>query len=223
MGTAERHERERQQKRARILDAARELFVERGVEAVTLREIAQKIEYSTTAIYVQFADKAALVDAMLREDFGRFAEGLEAAASIVDPVERFIVLGDSYMDFAMRMPHHYQLLFLTPPKGTNHKAELTSPAGIEGYRVLLATIEECIATKRLRPELTDGDGLAQVVWGSVHGIVSLLIVHGDHSAFRWRPKATLARHHIDVMLHGLLRDPADIKRALAPRTKRSRK
>jgi AcrR family transcriptional regulator len=225
MGSADRIEREKQQKRARILDAARELFIERGVEAVTLREIAQKIEYSTTAIYVQFADKAALVDAMLQEDFGRFSKGLEAAAAVEDPVERLGVLHEAYIDFALRMPHHYRLLFLTPPMEAKHKREQTSPAGIEGYRVLLATLDECMRTKRLRSDLDDPDAVAQIVWGTVHGLVSLQIVLGAHVAFHWRDRATLSRQCFEIVVHGLLRDPADIKRAIAKfasRTKRKR-
>ncbi|HEY1434684.1 MAG TPA: helix-turn-helix domain-containing protein, partial [Thermoanaerobaculia bacterium] len=50
MGTIERRERERQELRDRILDAARELFVEQGYDAVTMRKIAERIEYSPTAI-----------------------------------------------------------------------------------------------------------------------------------------------------------------------------
>jgi AcrR family transcriptional regulator len=223
MGSADRIEREKQQKRARILDAARELFIERGVEAVTLREIAQKIEYSTTAIYVQFADKAALVEAMLQEDFARFAKGLEAAAAVEDPVERLGVLHESYIEFALRMPRHYQLLFLTPPVEAKHKREQSEPAGIEGYRVLLATIDQCIRTKRLRPELDDPDAVAQVVWGTVHGLVSLQIVLGSHAMFRWRDRATLSRQCYEMVLHGLLREPADIKRALTRFTSRAKR
>ncbi|HTR04723.1 MAG TPA: helix-turn-helix domain-containing protein, partial [Thermoanaerobaculia bacterium] len=51
MGTAERRERERHELRGRILDAARELFAEQGYEAVTMRNIADRIEYSPTALY----------------------------------------------------------------------------------------------------------------------------------------------------------------------------
>jgi len=49
-----------------IIDAARELFVTRGVEAVTMREIAKRINYSATSIYLHFADKEALLRAILR-------------------------------------------------------------------------------------------------------------------------------------------------------------
>ncbi|MEO8704541.1 MAG: TetR/AcrR family transcriptional regulator [Kofleriaceae bacterium] len=210
MGTADRIERDRLAKRTRILDAARELFVERGVEAVTLREIAQRIEYSTTAIYVQFKDKHDLIEQMIAEDFAAFAGALGACAKIVDPIERLRELGRSYLEFALAMPRHYQLLFLTParPVHAHDEAIADSPAGIEGYSLLLATVEECLRTKRLRPELGDAHALAQVIWGSVHGIASLLIVKGAQVAFGWKPAAVLDALNYDLLIHGMLREPA---------------
>lgn len=205
MGSADRIERERHQKRARILAAARELFVERGFEAVTLREIAQRIEYSTTAIYVQFADKAALIEAMITEDFAAFAKGLEEARIVVDPVHRLVELQNAYVDFALRMPHHYQLLFLTPantPEQTPHE----SPMQIEGYRVLLATVTECIESGRFRADLTDVNSVTQTIWACVHGMVSLQIVLGTHKQFRWRDRSALERTMLDVILSGVLRE-----------------
>lgn len=213
MGTQERIERERLEKRARILDAARELFLERGVEAVTLREVAQKIEYSTTAIYVQFADKAALLEAMVTEDFAKFAAGLEAVAKVPDPVDRLAALQDAYIGFALKMPRHYQLLFLTPATKEHAMEAHSSPAGIDGYRVLRMTIDECIRTDRFRDGLTDADAIAQVIWGTVHGLVSLLIVQGNHAAFHWRTPAVLDRTLLDITLHGLLREPPKKPRA----------
>ena len=57
MGVKERREREKSETRDKILDAARELFVTEGYEGVSMRRVADKIEYSPTAIYVHFADK----------------------------------------------------------------------------------------------------------------------------------------------------------------------
>ena len=205
MGSADRIERERVEKRTRILDAARALILERGFEAVTLREIAQRIEYSTTAIYVHFKDKADLIKAMLDEDFAKFAEGLERTVSVADPVERLGRLHHAYVDFALAMPHHYRLLFLTPM--VNAHPDKMEPTGIEGYRTLRATLDECMQAGLLRPALTDVDALAQTVWASVHGLVSLLIVMGEHASFRWRDPATLTRTQLDTILHGILRDP----------------
>ena len=93
MGTQERRERERQELRTKILDAARELFVSEGYEAVTMRKIAEKIEYSATAIYLHFADKDALVTELCRHDFRSFAAHFGRAAVSEDPVERLRARG----------------------------------------------------------------------------------------------------------------------------------
>ena len=222
MATADRIERERLAKRTRILDAARELFVERGFEAVTLREIAQRIEYSTTAIYVQFKDKQDLVDHMVREDFRAFVEALAVAATVPEPFARLTRLGDAYVEFALTLPRHYQLLFMTPAKHAvdKHKRH-EAPPGIEGYQLLLQTVMECIATKQLRADFDDPHIVAQAIWSCVHGLVSLLIVMGDHEQFHWRASAELVQVALGSLVRGMLADPlaADAHRP-APKTKK---
>ena len=69
MGLKERREREREEVRGKILDAARELFVAEGYAAVTMRKIAAAIEYSPTAIYLHFRDKEAVINAICDTDF----------------------------------------------------------------------------------------------------------------------------------------------------------
>jgi AcrR family transcriptional regulator len=67
---------EREKLRKTILDAARTLFVERGIEAVSMREIAKKINYSATTLYNYFVDKEALLQAVCDEDFLALASGM---------------------------------------------------------------------------------------------------------------------------------------------------
>ena len=69
MGLAERKERERKELRQQILDAARELFVHEGYENVSMRKIADKIEYSPAAIYTYFANKDEILDCLSEETF----------------------------------------------------------------------------------------------------------------------------------------------------------
>ena len=88
MGPKERREREREEIRTRILDAARELFASEGVESVTMRRIADRIEYSPTAIYFHFRDKEALLAELCDCDFRAFAQEFFVIARLADPVER---------------------------------------------------------------------------------------------------------------------------------------
>ena len=84
----ERREREKEEVRAKILDAARELFVEEGYEAVTMRKIAAAIEYSPTAIYLHFRDKKAVINALCETDFLKLASRFRKIAEVGDPIVR---------------------------------------------------------------------------------------------------------------------------------------
>src|SRR5262249_6593733 len=114
MGSLERRERVKQELRTRILDAARELFVEHGYEAVTMRKIADKIEYSPTAIYFHFRDKQSLIRELCDEDFATLAQKFQKIARVADPIERLRRIGRAYVAFAIAYPNHYQLMFMTP-------------------------------------------------------------------------------------------------------------
>ena len=76
---------ERQHLRTLIIDVARELFVARGVEAVTMREIAKRIGFSATSIYLHFANKEALLRVICDTDFLALATSLKNVMLIVNP------------------------------------------------------------------------------------------------------------------------------------------
>src|SRR5215475_11841852 len=149
LGTAERRERERQELRTRILDAARELFVEQGYEAVTMRAIAERIEYSPTAIYFHFKDKQALMQEICDTDFGALAHHFQKIARIEDPIERLRQIGRAYVAFATDYPNHYRLMFMTVhPEGmqaADSRIRRGNPEE-DAYAFLRATVAEAIET-----------------------------------------------------------------------------
>src|SRR5829696_6855528 len=112
MGTKERRDRERDEVRTKILDAARTLFVEQGYDAVSMRKIADAIEYSPTAIYVHFTDKAALMQQLCQHDFQSLAHVFHDLAQIADPIERIRQTGHVYIKFAAAHPNHYSFMFM---------------------------------------------------------------------------------------------------------------
>src|SRR5918994_4964149 len=101
MGTIERRERERTETRDKILAAARELFAREGYEAVSMRRIAEAIEYSPTAIYVHFRDKQDLMFQICQQDFVALAGGIADLQQIADPVERIRTMGEAYVWFGV--------------------------------------------------------------------------------------------------------------------------
>src|SRR5499433_2516367 len=118
MGVQERRERERMETREKILDAARELFITEGYEGVSMRKVAEKIEYSPTAIYVHFADKQQLFHELCQQDYARLAEVFQSSAMSSDPIERLKQIGNTYTEFGVRYPNHYKFMFMTthPPQ-----------------------------------------------------------------------------------------------------------
>jgi AcrR family transcriptional regulator len=206
MGPSERRAREREEIRTLILDAARELFAAEGVEAVTMRRIAEKIEYSPTAIYFHFKDKESLLAELCDTDFRAFAQGFAAMAAIEDPVERLRASGYAYIDFGLKNPSHYRLMFMTPKNvGPKDTAIRQGDPAEDAYAFVKGIVEEILAAGRYRPEYTDADLLSQVIWGSVHGVVSLEIAKRDDPWVDWRPMAERARTTIDMIIAGLTR------------------
>jgi AcrR family transcriptional regulator len=168
MGITERREREREEVRRKILDAARELFARLGYDSVTMRAVAEAIEYSPTAIYHHFEDKDDLVEALCHEDFARLLGALETQPPPSDPVEWIRQLGRAYAAFGLGYPNHYRFMFLTPKRKTKDKA---SP-GEQSFALLRMAVTRAIETGQFRPG--DVDAMSQVLWAGLHGAVSLL-------------------------------------------------
>jgi AcrR family transcriptional regulator len=209
MGPRERRDRERQETRTRILDTARDMFASDGVESVTMREIAKRIEYTPTAIYHHFRDKQALIAELVEQDFLAFSRALQKTASIADPLERLRAAGLAYVEFGLSHPSHYRVLFMTPElaakKSEVHTAHKGHP-GEDAYEYLRQTVGDAIAAAQLRPELKDRDMVAQIMWAGVHGLVSLHIVHVGGQAIAWRDARKTARLLIDNAIRGVIRE-----------------
>ncbi len=206
-----RRERERQEIRGKILDAARELFAEQGYEAVTMRKIAEKIEYTPTAIYFHFTDKEAMIREIVAQDFQSFAKQFRRARDIADPLLRLPAIAEVFVDYAITHPNHYRLLFMTASpavKEAGYEVISRDPAQ-DTYAYFKSCIDEAIASGRLRPELNDAELLVQALWGSMHGVVSLYIAKGKDPWIDWRPIEVIARTVTDILMRGL-RGPRDV-------------
>jgi len=208
MVVTERRERERQEIRGKILDAARELFAQDGYDAVTMRAIAKRIEYSPTAIYFHFADKAALIRELCNCDFLALAQRFRDLMSVRDPIERIRRAGEAYIEFAVRNPNHYRLMFMTPMSAeAPTPAESTLRQGNpeeDAYAFLRGSVVEAIAAGRFRPGLDDPDLVSQVFWAGVHGIAALQVVRKEEDPWvEWRPLAERTRLLIDALIDGL--------------------
>jgi AcrR family transcriptional regulator len=211
LGIKERREREKAEIREKILEAARDLFVSEGYEAVSMRKIADRIEYSPTAIYLHFKDKEAVMRELCDVDFLALAHELTEIAGIADPLERLHATGTAYARFALEHPNHYRLMFMTPhpPLGEEERLIRKGNPEEDAYAFLKGIIAEGVAAGRFRPGLDDSELLAQVMWAGVHGVVSLQIAKCNDDWVDWRPEEERIGLMVETLIRGLVREEED--------------
>jgi AcrR family transcriptional regulator len=206
MGTKERRERERDAVRTSILDAARELFAAQGYEGVSMRAIAEKIEYSPTVIYQHFTDKEALLKELCYEDFHKLAEALQCALAITDPIERLRQCGFEYVKFAMAYPNHYRLMFMTPYPVDEHDDETAEDKGNpehDAYALVRHLVQMAASEGALRDAHADPDLVAQTLWAGLHGVIALEIALACNDWTPWKPLEQRTIAMLDALGGGL--------------------
>lgn len=207
MGVKERREREKLATRQRILDGARDLLVEGGFDALTMRALAERIEYSPTAIYVHFADKEALLTELSVCDFQQFTERMAGALlPEAGPLERLRFLGRAYVAFSHEHPTTYRHLFLTD-REVSPEAQARKPPQ-DAYDTLLGTVTACIAAGELHAGWAGREAeVAQTLWSTMHGVVSLGMLMATRMKTPLVPTAALAETAMTVLITGFRQAP----------------
>jgi len=202
VGVKERKLRQKRFLRQEILDAASELFVKNGYENVSMRRIAEKIEYSPTTIYLYFRDKAELLEQVCQETFARLShvmEGIQQQPG--DPVARLKRGLIAYIKFGLENPHHYRATFMMPVPDGFEKEKYHQPdsAGMQTFDFLRRCVYDCISAGKLRT--LDAELVSQTLWAGVHGLTSLLIIHCD--GFPWVSTDKLIHSMVDTLVEGV--------------------
>jgi AcrR family transcriptional regulator len=202
MGVKERRLRQKKFLRQEILDAASELFVKEGYENVSMRRIAEKVEYSPTTIYLYFKDKAELLEQVCHGTFERLSVHLKRILEQPgDPVDRLRRGLLAYVQFGLENPHHYRATFMMPiPEGFD-KEEYKKPdsPGMQAFDFLRRCVYDSIAAGKFKN--TDPEIISQTLWSGVHGITSLLITHDK--GFPWVEKRQLVSFVLDTLIYGV--------------------
>ncbi|UCD23655.1 MAG: TetR/AcrR family transcriptional regulator [Gemmatimonadota bacterium] len=171
-----------------ILDAARDLLAEGGQEGLSMRQVADQVGVSATAIYHYFDGKQDLVNRVVLRAFERFGEYLTDAMSThpEGSVERIAALGEAYLRFALENEAYFRIMFSMQSR--DHAVLEQAPEG-GGYHLLRQAVADAIdagTIKRLDPgkltgprPLTGHEAYADVVsvylWSTVHGLLSLAL------------------------------------------------
>ena len=156
--------------KAELLKAALALISELGPQAFTLREVARRAGVSHNAPYRHFRDKDELLAGVAVEGFERLTIAMQrAAARGTTPVERFRFCGQGYLNFALRWPQHFLVMFDLP--SSREKYPEYSGAGDEAFATLLGFVEDCQKAGDL--PAGNPERFAFMAWSLVHGIAKL--------------------------------------------------
>ena len=199
MGIKERQDRERQAVREAILDAARDLFLAEGYRNVSIRKIAERIEYSPAAIYSYFPSKDDIFFALAEEGFRRLDAKVRSFTETEDPLENVRRSWWAYYEFSREEREFFDLMFVdrTVPQITEQWA------GLAFVHQILASaagrIQKCIDAGIFAPG-TDAEVAMHLLWGALTG--PAVIGCGCRLAPGEDPDA-LARDILELALAGL--------------------
>jgi AcrR family transcriptional regulator len=202
LGIKERRERQRQQLRSSILDAAREIAKAEGWRAVTIRKIAERIEYSPPVLYEYFDSKDDILLELVRLGYARQLEAVEAAraASSGEPEEALLAMVHAWCDFAFRSPDLYQVMYGLG--GVSFPVTELQKEGEKIGEVIAEVIEEIL--RKNGKGVEDVWDRVTLGWGTLHGLVSLAmagrIPGGNEEARRLVDQA--ARDYLSAWLAG---------------------
>jgi len=173
MGSKQRRAREKEGLREEILDAARTLFVKEGYESVSIRKIADKIEYAPGTIYLYFSDKAEILDRICEETFSKLIRKMEAIKNDTSaPLDKLRRGLRTYIQFGLENPNHYVVTFIQAKAHQGAKSVFET-IGKQAFSCLRQGVQECIDAGELVSN--DADELAQTLWAAIHGLTSVLI------------------------------------------------
>jgi AcrR family transcriptional regulator len=176
VGVAERREREREQLRNQIVEAARDLLLEQGLGALSMRAIAERIEYSPATIYLYFRDKDELIREVVRTGFARLTETiageLRQLGETAGPALQYRAMGRAYARFAIENPSYFRVMYELPSTAQFDCADV-SPSGDCGLEMLTALVQRAVEERQfgaVEPRRT-----ALIGWGLVHGLTALYL------------------------------------------------
>ncbi len=158
--------------RGEVLRAAMDLLTETGDEgAVSVRAVAQRVGVSVPSIYLHFADKRALIDAVCGEVFEALHQRLRAAAEqAADPFAALRAQGNAYVHFALENPEHYRVVMMQAHDPGQEAVDSTVASGAFGY--LVESVQACLDLGILEGDPVE---LALGLWAAAHGVAALLV------------------------------------------------
>ncbi len=204
MGIKERKNLEKSNMRELILRTAMNLFLDDGFDKITIRHIAEKIEYSPATIYLYFKNKDEILRTLCNEGFEELYSRQQMSLKTRDPLKRLRQQGQIYVAFALEKPQYYDLMFMMKAKQTNEMKELDM--GFRSYEFLKKNVKDCIDSG-IFPRY-DVELAAFSLWSLVHGISSL-VIRGRSKMFPEEQINSIINGALDFMLEAFVEKKSD--------------
>lgn len=175
MSVADRKAREKEALRELILKGAKKLFLEKGIEQTTIRNIADEIDYSVGTVYVYFKDKNAILHDLHSIGFQELGGYFQELFSIENPMERLRKMGFIYIKFALENQEMYDLMFnVKAPMEFIENSECSVwNEGDNTFGALKTTVAQCMEKGHFKGNRLEP--LAFMIWSLVHGMCCLEI------------------------------------------------
>lgn len=201
MNVKDRKERERKEMQELIINTAIDIFRAEGMDSLSIRKIAAKIEYSPAIIYHYFKDKDDIINHMMKKGYGKILEGLASVPETPeDPEKRMKATMRKVIEMALEMPDEYKAVQLNSSPGVlTHTASLFKGAPKE--KPALAVLFKCV--KEIYKDMDDDKAelTSQIIWTSTFGLIIKLIIERDISE---EQRNKLIEHHIRCIVDGMI-------------------
>lgn len=204
MGIVERKERERAELKEQILLKAKEILNKEGQEKLSIRRLAQAVEYSPATIYLYFTDKDEILHELMEMGFGLMNSAMSEAFAEVDPVQRIRRIGAEYVRFGLENKDWYDLMFISEqPMHHIERCKSEWGHGMGLFEYLTSTCREALQLHQTNIEM-DPRIIALNLWSIVHGLVTLAqsqrldVVEKDRTE-------ELIEHTLDATVHLMFR------------------
>jgi AcrR family transcriptional regulator len=195
------------ERRREILEATRDVFLEDGLDGVTMRKVAAKVGISAPALYRHFEGKDALLATVVDQGYQLFSKYLLRGLAGQTPLERLMSVGHHYLRFALEQREYYRLILLSwnqleldKHRGREHPTEIPPT-----FQLLIDRVAECVRSGDFGEHASPYE-LAVLIFAQCHGLASMYLTGGlsralDEAAF-------------EALAHKLL---GVLTRCLAPR------
>lgn len=174
-----RSERRKARTASAILDAAEALFRQRGFQATTIDEIAERADVSVGSVYVHFENKAGLYLALVERALviNEAAMGKVAELDLSSPLERVFAAGDAYLNFHLEHPGAFEMIALRvlEPSSGMHEAEARIAERVQHLvGAVEADLRAAIAAGEVRSDL-DAARMMRFLWGAWNGVIAMTL------------------------------------------------